>query len=173
MTLLVEALALLLAGVAIAWLLRRARRAVSWPGGVAAVVVTGAVVLLAGYAWKVCRSFRASAAADAALTEGAALVAGGAGTNVGFLSWAHRQIESGHMASTFWLTPSAARENSMIYQWSSYQLLPARAVDSPRQANWVLLYGVTPSAARYDRGAFGRLLVFSSDYALAERTHAG
>jgi hypothetical protein len=61
----------------------------------------------------------------------------------------------------------------LIYQWSTYQLLPARETDLPRVANWIVFYNVSPARVAYDRTAFARLFVYAPGLAVAQRTNAG
>lgn len=173
MTLLAEVVGVLFGGAVIAALLQLAGppafiRAV----GVAMVVAAVASVLFFENVWGLSSSFSAAIKANGALSRQAAELAGAMGTNTGFLSWSRMKIVNGHETPSFWLAPDAARENSVIYQWSTYQLLPARETDLAREANWIVFYGVNPAEVAYDHTAFGRLFVYARGFALAQRTDA-
>jgi hypothetical protein len=174
LTLLAEVVGVLFGGALIGSLLPSAwSSALRWIPGVAVAVVAAATLLFFPNVWALGRSFRAGTKADAPISKQAAELAGGTGTNTAFLAWARTKIVSGRQAPTFWILPGAARANPLVYQWSTYQLLPARETDQPREANWIVFYGVTPSSVDYDARAFRRLYTYAPGFALAQRPDAG
>jgi hypothetical protein len=173
MTLLAEVVGVMFGGAMIASLLPNAwSSAFRWVAGVAVAVVASASLLFFPNVWAQGRSFRTGTTADAAVGKRAAELAGGAGTNTAFLAWARTMIANAREAPTFWILPDAVRENPLIYQWSTYQLLPARVTDLPREANWIVFYGVSPATVAYDSKAF-RLFTYGPGFAVAERRNAG
>jgi hypothetical protein len=169
--LLAEIAGVLCGGAAVAAALQLAGApALRRPAGVAVVVVALASLLFFGNVWDVAKSMRAATRADRALSKQTAELAGGTGANAGFLAWARTRIVGRRQAPTFWLVPAAARNDGLVYQWSTYQLLPARATDSVREANWIVFYQADPSSVRYDRAAFRRLSVYAPGFAVAART---
>jgi hypothetical protein len=162
----------LLAGLAVNVLLR----SLGWPvpgraAGLAVVVAAAAGIVFLVKVWGLRTYFRAPGAG--ALSSQAAQVAGGQGANTDFLTWARGRMLGTRAAPTFWLLPDSARADAFTYQWSTYQLLPGRQTDRVQDANWIVLYGVSPAAAAYDHAAFGRLMVFTPGFAVAERTGVG
>jgi hypothetical protein len=136
-------------------------------------VVASASLLFFGSIWGLINSFRSSTSANEMIPKQAAELAGAGGTNAGFLAWARSQILAGRRPTTFWLTPAAAVADPLTYQWSTYELLPARQADLGREANWIVFYNANPASVDYDRAAFDRLLVYAPGFAVAARTNDG
>jgi hypothetical protein len=171
-TLLAEVLGVLFGGAAIASLPQFAGSPeFGRMAGVAFVVVAVSSLLFFQTVWAQSRAFPPATRANAAISKPAAELAGAVGTDTAFLAWARTKILSGHGAPTFWLLPAAA--DTLIYQWSTYQLLPARQTDLPRDANWIVFYRVAPASVAYDRTAFSRLFIYAPGFAVALRTNAG
>jgi hypothetical protein len=172
MSLVAEIVGVLLAGWAIGWALQRRRLPVAArAAGVAVPVVAVAVIGLVSSGADLVGSFPAANRVDRAISAPAAELAAGAGTNTAFLAWARAQMVAAQRAPTFWMTPATADVDGFTNQWSTYQLLPARALLLPQRANWLVFYGVDPSTVPYDRAVFAPPKVFSPGYAVAERTH--
>ena len=140
-----------------------------WAQGTAVVVVAFAGFACFQLGRPQLTAFSAANGVNEKLSPTAADLAAGAGAQTGFLSWAGRQITSGRVTPTFWLAPVSAQSDPFTEQWSTYQLLPARQVEAPQQANWIVFYGIDPRRFVYDRAAFPRLLEFSPTFAIAER----
>jgi hypothetical protein len=172
MTLLAELLGVVLGGVAVSSLaagLLGAR--MPWSGGVLLVVVGVAAVLFCDGAWSLIQPMPAATRADTRLSKQAAESPEAPLVNTAFLAWARRVITQTGRNETFWLTPSAAAD-PLTYQWTTYQLLPAREASLVR-ATWIVIYGANPPTTGFAHTAFRRVLTYGSGYALAERTDAG
>jgi hypothetical protein len=171
-TLIAEILGVLLGGGAIASLARTERsRWRTRSQGVLIVVVAVASLIFCEGGWNLIRPMPAATRADAAIPKHTAEYPMAPAVNTAFLDWVRRVMLAGHGPETFWLAPTSAQADALTYQWSTYQLLPAREVDAT-SANWIVIYNAAPATVPYDHAAFPRVISFSPTFALAER-HAG
>ena len=100
---------------------------------------------------------------DGRLTSDQAAVAGSlvAGARADFFSWVTRQVPAD---ATFYLI-----DHPEVSLWATYQLTPRRAVASVRDAQWLVLYGVDPTAAGPARQFFGPELTYAPRLGIARR----
>jgi hypothetical protein len=159
----------LFGGLAVAALLKAAGAPLARPAAVSVVTVAAVSLLFFGGIWDAADALRAATRTNRAIPRAAAEVAGGAATNVGFLAWARTKMTHGDAAPSYWLTPDAVRADALIYQWSTYQLLPAWHTERVQQAHWIVLYGGKPREIRHDHAAFRRVSIYAPGFALAER----
>jgi hypothetical protein len=141
-----------------------------------AIVAVGALTLLAfANGSRLINSFSSSIRSNSRLNswqvEVQPVQVGGQGINEPFLNWARAKLSQAHAKATFWLIPNTARSGPLIYQWSTYRLLPGRETDRQESANWLVFNGVDPAQVPYDRAAFGHPIMFAPGFALAERRH--
>jgi hypothetical protein len=108
--------------------------------------------------------------AGEALSRDDARVRGGAalGVDVGFLGWAHDRLGPG---DTFYLVIGESASAEAVRQWGLYQLAPNLAVDAPRDADWVVLYGGRAGRG-YPADKFERAQVYKPGFAIARRQGA-
>jgi hypothetical protein len=89
-----------------------------------------------------------------------------------FLDWARARLTAGGARPTYWLIRGGVLTGAFQYQWATYKLLPAREVQRPESARWLVFDYVEPSRVAYDRGAFRPPIELAPGYAIAERRGA-
>lgn len=101
--------------------------------------------------------------ADRAYTPYDAVIAGSgaAGANALFLTWAGSLIPA---RATYYLV-----DHPDVGFWTTFQLMPRRAVASPRDAQWLVLYGVGRSAAGPAGRFFGNEIAYAPNFGIAPR----
>jgi hypothetical protein len=174
MSLVAEIIGVLAAGTAIALFLGRS--ASSRPrasAGVAVAVVAVASLLFFENGWSMISAYPAATNADQGIPKAVAETLAGGSTNIGFLAWARSEMVSAGQRPSFMLIPETVRHDALIYQWSTYQLVPAFETEDPARADWLVFYDVDPQNVPYDRARFTRLSVYSPGFAVAERTRVG
>ena len=138
------------------------------PFAVAAVAFPAVVAtfLAAGALWPAVQDLDQQAAAARVYTPADAAQAGApaAGANPVFLTWVANYIPA---RDTYYLV--ALNPTGGIGYWTSYQLLPRRAVRSPRDAQWLILYNLPRSAAGSAGQLFGPETVFGPNFGVARR----
>lgn len=176
MTIILQAAGVLAAGLVLAWLLastlsplQRLRFA-----GVGIAVVAVAGVLFVVHVLETGSGLSESTAAAAKASRFDAEHAGDPSANNAFLAWARRQMlaHSGR-GSTYYLDPPSVLQNAELGQWSTYVLLPERAVGRLAAADWIVFYGAPPPSIAEARGEVGQIVQFAPGFALAaRRSHA-
>ncbi len=100
---------------------------------------------------------------DSRLTGNQAAVAGSitAGARADFFSWVSKRLPAN---ATFYLI-----DYPEVSLWATYQLTPRRSVMSIDDAQWLVLYGVSPTAAGQGRLLFGPELTYAPGFGIARR----
>jgi hypothetical protein len=139
------------------------------PFAVAAVAFPAVVgtLLAASSLWPAITNLDQQATAARVYTPADAAQGGApaAGANPVFLTWAANYIPA---HDTYYLV--AQNLTGGIGYWTSYQLLPRRAVRSPRDAHWLILYNLPRSAAGPAGQLFGPETVFGPNFGIARRS---
>jgi hypothetical protein len=141
----------------------------AWNRGIGVAVVGIAALLFCDSAWMLIQPMGTATRADAAISkQNAEYPMMAPQVNTAFLAWVQHEMSAVRAPETMWLVPASASNDPLTYQWTTYQLLPAREV-APMKAHWIVFYNVSPSAFPYDRAAFRPPLMFGPTFALAER----
>jgi hypothetical protein len=173
MSLILEAIGVLAAGLVIAWLfatvlspLQRSRFV-----GVGLAVTVLAGLLFVMHLFETGSGFSESTATAAKASLFEAEHGGDPNANNAFLSWARsRMIEQSGRGSTYYLEPASVLANPELGQWSTYVLLPERASAKLSEAEWVVFYEAPPSLVAQVSGGHGQVIQFSSGFAIARRS---
>jgi hypothetical protein len=176
MTIILQAIGVLAAGLVLAWLLastlsplQRSRFA---GVGIAATAIVG--LLFVVHVLETGSGLPESTASAAKVSLFDAEHAGNPNANNAFLVWARdRMLSKGGRGSTYYLEPPAVLQNAELGQWSTYVLLPERATAKLAEADWVVFYEVTPESVAQVGGQVGSIVQFAPGYALARRSNAG
>jgi hypothetical protein len=165
MTLLSEALAVLVVAALLTWR-GRVRGA---PMGMRSAAVVAVLAVLAfdavSASWVTWQGFRNDRRANAAIPAADVATRPGAsiGANVAFVEWLNGKLPPG---AEFYLRSTGADEAT--YQWLTYRLYPRVAVQDA-SAHWLVFLGITPADAGYKRSEFSRVEQFAPGLLLAER----
>jgi hypothetical protein len=176
MTIILQAIGVLAAGLVLAWLLastlsplQRSRFA---GVGVAVTAIVG--LLFVVHVLETGSGLPESTANAAKASLFDAEHAGDPSANNAFLVWAcDRMLAQSGRGGTYYLEPSNTLQNAELGQWATYVLLPERATEKLAEADWVVFYEATPESLAQVRGQIGPIVQFAPGYALARRSNAG
>ena len=170
MTLLLELLAVVMAGVVVAaWIANPA------PAQVARAIVVLAVALgyiaFWGHVWQTGKSFWSQRNGWRGLSPAQALAAGvpEPGLRDDFAGGIKGRLSPG---DRFYLVPTPTRDEA-VYQWFTYRLLPNLSSEEPQGADWLIFYGGSPKGSGYARLATGPVEQYQPGYAIVRTRHAG
>ncbi len=175
MTIILQAVGVLAAGLVLAWLLASALAPLQrfrFAGvGIAVVAIAG--VLFVVHALEIGSGLPESTATAAKASLFDAEHAGNPSANNAFLVWARRQMlaQSGR-GSTYYLDPPSVLQNAELGQWSTYVLLPERATAKLAEADWIVFYEATAASFAHVRREVGQLIQFAPGFAVARRSNA-
>ena len=149
-----------------------------WLARLAAAVAVAATVTFITQGLTSARSFVTARRQYAPMTLDSREMADGASLNLAFLEWArsHLLANGRHTATFLFASSSGAAtrrqstvtENTLLYQYSMYMLAPARATATLGAAQWVVIYGQTPSSIGLQSGKWS-VMPFANGYSLARR----
>jgi hypothetical protein len=148
MTLLLEAAAFVIVGVLLVVFTGMPVARQSVLAALGLVAVSLGYFIFWAHVWTFGRTFADDRTSWSQLSREQAASFGGSaiGTvDVGFTEWLRGQIPEG---STFYLAQTSPRDQGQ-YQWITYRLLPALAVDDPAHADWIVFYDVAPQRGHY------------------------
>jgi hypothetical protein len=178
MGLILQALAIIVAGIALAvclgGFLSPLKRAPLSGVGLAVAVVAGVLFFVNVYKTGNALSQSTQLMSETNLFE--AEHDGDPGANNEFLEWARNAMlagDHGKSGGTYYLEPTTILGSAELGQWSTYALLPERATATPAEADWIVFYGVPLTLTAQEQGHFGDIAEFASGYGLATRVHAG
>jgi hypothetical protein len=163
-----------LAGIALPWAIARGRlRARALPLAALAVAAGFVATATAVTAWPVLKGLADDRARFDGLSPRQAETAGarseGHRVNVDFWEWAARQLPR---RASFFPVLARGRRDTVAYQWGTYRLLPRLATDRIARADWLIFYGIPPSAAGYRYRDFAEVRPYGPAFVLARRRRA-
>jgi hypothetical protein len=163
-----------LAGMALTWALARGRLGARALPVAALTVAAGLVATATAVtAWPAVKGLADDRARFDGLPRRQAETAGarseGHRVNVEFWEWAARELPP--RASFFPVLPRGRRD-TVAYQWGTYRLLPRLATDRISRADWLVFYGIPPSAAGYRYRDFAAVRTYGRAFVLARRHRA-
>jgi hypothetical protein len=196
-SLILQALAVLVGGLVLARLLSPLRSFAMAGVGLMVVLAAGVLFVVHGYKTASTLPEGTEAASEASLFQ--AEHAADPRANNEFLEWArntmlaapHGRVGTGAggtgtgaggtgtggtgtgvVAGTYYIEPAAVLQEAELGQWSTYELLPERATATPAEAEWIVFYGVAPQLSAAEQGRFGQLEEYAPGFALAGRSDA-
>jgi hypothetical protein len=141
--------------------------------GVGLVVALVAGVLFWDHVWQIGSGLPESTRTASLVSSFVAQHEADPGANNAFLEWVRKDMLSiAGSDSTYYFEPAKITENPLLYQWSTYELLPGRETAKLSEADWIVFYEASPLQIAELSRQIGKMSQFSPGYALALRYHA-